>query len=62
MKLREIQQCFYLNETTNPSTGLIPNDRIGTLMKMLGTNPTTAELPDIYKKIDPENTGTVNQC
>lgn len=55
-KLREIEQCFYLNDY--PKQGKIPNDKLLQLMRMLGTNASEEEKPEIIKKVDPNGTGT----
>lgn len=55
-KIREIEQCFYLNDY--PQQGKIANEKLVKMMRLLGTNAPEDELPDIYKKIDPSGSGT----
>jgi len=57
-KKREIEQCFFLNDFNG--SGRIPNDKIINLIRQLGANSTESEIPQIYNKIDPENTGEFN--
>lgn len=54
-KIREIEQCFYLNDY--PQQGKIPNEKLVKLMRLLGTNASEDELPEILKKADPSGSG-----
>lgn len=62
-KIKEIEECFYLNLDINlyagqVEQGRVPNSNLLTLMRMLGTNASEDETKDIIAKIDPNNTGS----
>ena len=57
-QIAEFKEAFSLSDKN--SNGTITTNELGTVMRLLGQNPTMAELQDMIKEADLDGNGTID--